>query len=87
MERLLKLKAKHFEDTDFECNVNCAIAKAAREQFNEQDANASCTYLILNNSSFFKINYNYQQFKDDRKLAITKNFSEEIIRDVSLFSE
>jgi hypothetical protein len=87
MDNFLKLRAKHFEDTDFECSFDCAVAKAAREQFNTKEINTSCTYLHINETIFFKIEYDYSQFKADRITAESKNYSDSVIRDIELIRE
>ena len=87
MENVMKLKARHFKGTVFSSNTDCAVARAAKEQFNTQEVNASTVYLCLNNSVVLHLEYTYAQFKEDSVLAGSKNHSDETIRTISLTNE
>jgi hypothetical protein len=84
METELKLKARHFKGTVFSSNSDCAVARAAKEQLNTTEVNASSCYLCLNNTQVLSLQYNYTQFLEDCSNANDKNYSEEVIRVVKL---
>ena len=84
MNEVLILKARHFKDTKFGSPTSCAIAKAAKEQFVAVEINASSTYMFVDYKTFYNINYDYTQFNEDKLIAESKNYSEEIIREVKL---
>jgi len=84
MSEILILKAKHFRNTQFGSPSDCAIAKAAKEQFSSVEVNASSTYIYVDFKTFYNIEYEYPQFNEDKIIAESKNYSEEIIREVRL---
>jgi hypothetical protein len=87
MDDLLKLKARHFKGAEFESNSDCALARAAKEKFNVEAVNASSSFLYLDDVAFLKVEYNYWQFKEDRIIAASKNYSDEVIRTLNLIKE
>jgi hypothetical protein len=84
MDNILKLKAAYFKGADFESNSDCAIARAAKEQLNAREVNASANYLYLNGKVFYTVEYGYTQFKEDSKAAAAKNYSDEVVRNIGL---
>ena len=84
MENVLKLRARHFKGSDFSSNDNCAVAKASMELWDTHDVNVSTTYVCVNNSRVFKMEYTYAFFKEDSAIALGKGYSDEILRSVKL---
>lgn len=84
MSEILILKAKHFKNTQFGSSTDCAIAKAAKEQFGAVEVNASSTYIYVHNKTFYQIDYGFQEFNEDKIEAELKSFSEDVIRELDL---
>ena len=84
MNDTLILKAKHFRKTEFESASECAIAKAAKEQFEVVEVNSSSTYLYVDYKVFYNISYDYNQFEEDKIIAASKGYSDEVIRKLEL---
>lgn len=88
MDDVLLIKAKHFKNTDFESNYDCAMAKAAREQFHVTgNINAGTHWLHVNDRAFYKVVYTYSLFKEDKAVAASKNYSEDVVRKLQLVRE
>ena len=84
MDDKLILKANHFKNTQFGSQSDRVIAKAAQERFEAVSVNSSTTYMYVNHKTFYRIEYGYPEFNEDKVIAMSKNYSEDIIREVIL---
>lgn len=84
MSELLILKAKHFKNAEFGSPANCAIARAAKEQFGAVEVNPNSTYIYVHNKTFYHIEYGFPEFNEDKIKAELVHFSGDVIRKVSL---
>jgi hypothetical protein len=85
----LKLKAKHFKDTIFVNNTNCAIAKAAKEQFKVEKVSEGIDTLYVRFSNFQETEYKHEYYGDidfnqDLEIAKKHNYDDTIIRKIEL---
>lgn len=81
----LPLKAKHFINTLYIDNCNCAIAKAAKDFFNTDDVNESVDLLIINNTDCYNHpSYGPRAFDSDQDKAVMLEDHETIINIISL---
>jgi len=87
MEAVIKLKALYFKGVDFSSNADCVMARAAKEQLNATEVNASTTFIYLNNKVFYSAEYTYSQFKEDMQVSKEKGFSDVVVRTVTAKTE
>ena len=81
----LPLKAKHFINTTYIDNCNCAIAKAAKEFFNTDSASEGVNELIINNTDFYVHDeYDPRIFDSDQDKAVMSEDPETVIRTIEL---
>ena len=80
----LPLKAKHFIDTRFIDQCNCAIAKAAKDFFNTEEVTEHVGWINIKGRNFIHKDYGVDDFDSDKKKAETETESETIIRIILL---
>jgi hypothetical protein len=80
----LQLKVKHFIDTNFEDHKNCAISKAAREQFNVPKAIEALSILSIVEDVFYHESYFITDFNNDKSIALQCIDPETVIREIEL---
>ncbi len=84
----LPLKAKHFINTTYLDNCNCAIAKAAKEFFNTDRAAEGVNELIINKTDHYSHEeYGPVEFMDDARIAKKLDDKETEIRIISLYKQ
>jgi hypothetical protein len=83
----LQLKAKHFQETSYIDNDNCAVSRAVKEQFNTEDV-WTFSYKTLIEGKYFDIasgsGYLSGEFNRDKYKASQVNYDETIIRELEL---
>lgn len=84
MSIILQLRAKHFVDTDFGSASDCAMAKAAKEQLRAKEVSASTTFVYVDNQAFYKADYDFGDFVEDKEMARTISDPEQIVRSIRL---
>lgn len=80
----LHLKAKHFRNTEFLDCYNCAIAKAAKENFKTTQVREHVNKIYINDIKYSHIKYTPSNFEIDRQEAILSTDPEKIIRTILL---
>lgn len=86
---ILYLKARHFKDTDYEDNCNCALAKAAKEQLKEEDISEGVGRLHILDGNTVKETYIHElytpsEFNEDLANAKAYKFTDTVVREVIL---
>ena len=84
----LPLKAKHFINTTYIDNCNCAISKAAKEFFNTDSAAEGVNELIINKTDYYSHEeYGPIEFMNDKRIAKKSDDLEAEIRIISLYKK
>lgn len=83
----LIVKANHFECTEFAPSYNCALTKAAKEQFSTFDASEWGERIRIKTKLYNHIPYTKKMFKLDKIKAFFFGFSDhKIIRKIELIT-
>jgi hypothetical protein len=85
----LELKAKHFKDTIFVSITDCAISKAAKEQFKVKNVFEGLDILSVKFSNLQETEYKHEYYGDrdfnqDLEIAKKHNYDDTIIRKIEL---
>lgn len=80
----LPLKAKHFIDTRFTSNCNCAISKAAKDLFKTNDVMEHVDRLYIEKIEYVHKDYGGNDFHADKIKAESETDIETIIRVIIL---
>jgi hypothetical protein len=85
----LELKAKYFKDTSFISITDCAIAKAAKDQFKVENVSEGLDILSLRFSNLEETEYKHEYYGDidfnqDLEIAKKHNYDDTIIRKIEL---
>lgn len=80
----LPVLAKHFRNTAFYNDCNCALAKAAIEHFNANDVREGRDRLFAKGVWYSHFDYTINIFHDDLDVAHSNRYDNTLIRTITL---
>lgn len=83
MEKLI-LKAKHFKGTNYQDNFNCALCKAAKEQFKEEFVSEGVDNIDIGKTYYLHRQYRDGEFDKDKIKAKELKYSNTVLKTINL---
>lgn len=80
----LEIKAKHYQDANYIMPCDCALSKAAMEQFGTDYVFEKINSINIGGSEFVHDEYNHDHFKEDFIKAYKLGFSDVVVRRIVL---
>lgn len=84
MSNIVKMKARHFENTTYGSLKYCPLANAIREHFNAKHVEELVYICEVDGVTFGHKAYTRNDYDKDMAIAIEKKYNDNIIRTIEL---